>query len=285
MNAEFDLEERSKGNTQELANSIKMQWNSPKFDGKILLLVENETDKLCYFKLFDTKHVEIRTTCGCNRMKCLFDDIQPTGIPNFAIQDSDFARVCGNKPDAPNYFFTDKHDHEMMCLADDEVMKDLFENKALPYDVALVDEVFDDLLMLSQLKWYNYYRHLNVNFKGFKVRGKNKEDLHSFSAIYESVRLNSPNCIEQITEEDLRTFVDGQPPQDRYELTNGHDFLDILSQHIGQRCHKKNLKQDDLRPIIYALFTKERFARTQLFRSISVWAGNKYKVFDQQLLS
>jgi hypothetical protein len=275
MDKEFDLEEREKTLPAETANSIKMQWNSPAFGGKVLLLVEHNTDRLCYFKLFDHNHVEIRTTCGCNSMKRLFDAIQPTGVPNFAIQDSDFARVCGRVPAEANYFLTDKHDHEMMCLSDAEIMKAIFENMAMAYDVAMVDEVFEDLAMLTQFKWYNYHHHLNVNFKGYKPRGKDKADLRSFAAIYGLVRPQSPKCNVAIAEADVLAFVGDQPVHDRFEITNGHDFMDILSQNIGRVCKKPNLNKENLRPIIYANFTIDRFKRTQLYHDICTWAGER----------
>ena len=35
---DFDMEERAKNKPEDVANSIKMQWDSPAFDGKTLLL-------------------------------------------------------------------------------------------------------------------------------------------------------------------------------------------------------------------------------------------------------
>ena len=231
MSNDFDLEERSKNKIEERANRIKMEWDTPAFDGKMLLLVENKNDRRCYFKLFNPNHVEIQTTEGCNNMKRLFTAIQMTGVPNFAIQDSDFARVCGSPLPKENYFITDRHDHEMMCLENEEVMKALFSNKATVYDQSIVEEVFDDLIVLSQYKWYNYYHHLNINFKGYKVRGHTKADLCSFSAINGEVMPQSPNCHVAIKEADVTTFVAGQPKIDRFELTNGHDFVDLLAKN------------------------------------------------------
>ncbi len=273
--SDFDMEERARNTPEETANRLKMEWDSPSFDGKTLLLVEFEADKKCYYKLFNPAKVEIRTTSGCNNMKRLFDAIQPHGIPNFAIQDSDFARVSGRIPAEPNYFVTDYHDHEMMCLHDGEVMKSLFINLAIAYDEVLVRTVFEDLKVLSHFKWYNYHNHLNVNFKGFKPRGKSKEELHSFDTIYNMVKPMSPHCSVTIAEADVATFVSSQTPQDVFEITNGHDFLDVLSQNIEEKHHLHGLTRDNLQTIIYACFTFDRFARTQLYQEICFWAGEK----------
>lgn len=275
MSNDFDLEERSKNKIEERANRIKMEWDTPTFDGKMLLLVENKNDKRCYFKLFNPNHVEIQTTEGCNKMIRLFTAIQKTGVPNFAIQDGDFARVCGNALPKENYFITDSHDHEMMCLKNEEVMKALFSNKATVYDQSMVNGVFDDLTVLSQYKWYNYYYHLNINFKHYNVRNRSKADLCSFSAINGEVMPMSPNCHASIKEADITAFVAGQPQIDRFELTNGHDFVDLLAQRIGEKIHEKNLRPEDLRIIMYANFIPTIFKRTFLYSAIRNWAGVK----------
>lgn len=275
MSSDFDLEQRTKKNVGERANRIKMEWDTPAFDGKMLLLVENMNDKRCYFKLFNSAYVEIQTTEGCNNMRRLFEAIQQTSVPNFAIQDSDFARVSGCKPPDSNYFITDFHDHEMMCLNNDEVMMAVFSNNALAYDQTLVDEVFDDLKMLSCFKWYNYYHHTNVNFKGYKVRGKVKRDLCSFDAINLEVMSQSPACHSTITKAEIDSFVAEQPHINRFELTNGHDFLDLLAQRVGERIQERNLRVEDLRNIIYASFIPALFKRTNLYNAISFWANDR----------
>lgn len=270
--SEFDLEERENQKVEEIAQSIKMQWDTPTFDGKTLLLVENETDRRCYYKLFNEDKVELKTTRGCNCMRRLFSAIQKYDIPNFAIQDSDFARVCKSEPEEPNYFLTDCHDHEMMCFANQDVMEDVFKNLAIRYDRPLVDEVFEDLKMLSYLKWYNYYQHLNINFKGYKPRGKTKDELRSIKAIFDVVKPHSPNRKKDIAETEVRDFVNNQPKQSLYEITNGHDFLDLLSQSISKKYGMPSLQGDHIRPIIYTCFTIERFVDTELYKAISKWA-------------
>lgn len=274
MSSDFDLEERSKNKVEERAHRIKMEWDTPAFDGKTLLLVEYKNDKKFYFKLFNSDHVEIQTTEGCNNMQRLFAAIQLTGVPNFAIQDSDFARVCGKELPRDNYFITDYHDHEMMSLVNENVMKALFVNKAIAYDQAMVDEVFNDLTMLSHYKWYNYHYHTNVNFRGYRVRGKSKAELCSFRAINGEVIPQSPNCHIVVTEADVSSFVARQPQIDRFELTNGHDFIDLLAQRIGEKIQDTNLRTEDLRIIIYANYVSALFMRTNLYQAISNWAGD-----------
>lgn len=271
--SDFDLEQRIKTNVEETVSSLRLQWNSPTYDGKYLLLVEHDCDKRCYYRHFNPAYVEIKTTMGCNNMRRLFLAIQPLKIPNFAIQDSDFARVCGCVPTEPNYFITDCHDHEMMCLSNNDVLRDLFSIFAIDYDATLVDEIFDDLTILTNFKWYNYYYHLNVNFRGLKLRGRKRTELRSFDFIYREVLSHSPGCTKAVSAEDIYNFVSNQAPQNQFELTNGHDFLDLMSQGFEERYKEKNICREKLQPIIYACFTSERFKKTQLYYDIRSWAG------------
>lgn len=94
----------------------------------------------------------------------------------------------------------------------------------------------------------------------------------------------SPNCHVDIKESDVVTFVAGQPLIDRFELTNGHDFIDLLAQRIGEKIHETNLRTDDLRIIIYANYVSTLFMRTNLYRAISNWAGGKAALLFASLL-
>ena len=275
--SEFNLEQREKQLPKDVARSIKMQWDTPSFDGKTLLLVEDETDKRCYFKLFNKNKVVIKTSQGCNKMKHLFDELQQLDIPNFAIQDSDFARICNKRPKENNYFLTDCHDHEMMCLANEDVMEGIFLNLALDNDRDLVQEIFDDLKVLSYFKWYNYDHHLNFKFKGYSPKGKTKADLHSFSAIFNIVKSHSSNCCTIVTSDDLYSFVAIHSEPNVYEITNGHDFLIMLSQAIENKYKKPNLRVELLRTLIYANFTIDKFVKTNLYTAICSWAGDNAK--------
>lgn len=272
--SEFDLEERETKKVDEIADSLKMQWDTPAFDGKILLLVENDTDRRCYYKLFNEDKVELKTTRGCNCMRRLFLAIQQYDIPNFAIQDSDFARVCNREPEESNYFLTDCHDHEMMCFANQNVMADVFKNLAIRYDQPLIDNVFEDLKMLSYFKWYNYCNHLNINFKGYKPRGKKSDELRSIKEIFDVVKSHSPNRKKDIVESEVLEFVSNQSKQSLFEITNGHDFLDKLSQSIGDKYGMPTLLGEHIRPIIYTCFTIDRFVDTNLYKAICNWAGD-----------
>lgn len=275
---EFDIEERTRSKVEEIANSIKMQWSTPAFDGKTLLLVEDQDDKNCFFKFFNCDTVEIRTTAGCNKMRNIFDILQSFSIPLFVIQDSDFARVCDNIPKEDNYFITDCHDHEMMCLNNEKVMKAIFVNNAVNYDLELVKLAFEYLRTLSHFKWYNYKYHLNVNFKGYKVGGKRKEELCSFDAIYKTVKPHSPKCTTLIKEFHIIDFTRGQNQQSDFELTNGHDFLDLITQLIEEKYNLHGKIKNNLRPIMYTSFTFDCFKETTLYSNIYTWAGEKAEV-------
>ena len=127
--------------------------------------------------------------------------------------------------------------------------------------------------ILSHFKWYNYHHRAKIHFEGYKTRGHSKAELRSFEAIYNYVKPQSPCCKITVNEADVASFVSGQPNQNRFELTNGHDFLDQLASGIGKKIGNSNLKTDELRIAMYASFTNEYFVRTQLYHNIRDWAG------------
>lgn len=272
--SEFDLEERTKSNPEEFAHDIILEWNSPSYHDMTLLLVEYKNDKICFFKFFNHDVVEIRETHGCNFLKRVFGIIQESDIKLFAIQDSDFSRICGVDVDSTNYFLTDCHDHEMMCFSDEEVMRSVFDNLAIPFDHTLVENTFDDLMLLSYIKWLNYHDHLNLNVKSYKPSDKDKTELHSFDSIYNHIRSYSPKCTREITERDMMDFVTSQTDINVYEITNGHDFLDVLSKRINEKHKSTNINGDKIRPILYACYTLDKFKKTHLYSKISQWADS-----------
>lgn len=274
--SDFDIKNRDKEKPEDTAFRIKMKWDSPAFDGKYLLLVEDNDDRKCFFKFFDPKMVEFEVSRGCSRMLQILNFIQDYKIPNFAIQDSDFARACKCMPSKDNVFFTDFHDHEMMCLSEKDVMKALFLNNGICFDEVLVNEVFDDLKMLSYFKWYNYSNHLNVNFDGYNPSGKETSDLRSFNSIFNAVKPQSPHCVSSISEKNILDFVKDQKEQNPFEITNGHDFLGVLSQKMKKKYKDivHNLSDAQIRMIIYSSFTMKYFIKTKLYKSIFTWAGD-----------
>ncbi|CDD48665.1 conserved domain protein [Bacteroides sp. CAG:875] len=120
---------------QDLINEIRLQWNTAAFHQKVLIMVEGKDDKTFYFKFFNPSQSELKTCKGCRKLKDVYTSIRNSlTIECIAIKDSDFDRLNHIRPIDENFFYTDCHDYEMMCLADEQVKKELFDNLAITYE-------------------------------------------------------------------------------------------------------------------------------------------------------
>lgn len=273
---EFDLRARTSSKDVDMVNKFILEWNSPAFCGKHLLLVESINDKQFYYRFFNNETVEIRQTEGCNLMKKVLVTLDSTSIPYFAIKDSDFDRVSRKHPSNSNCFLTDCHDHEMMCLHEKEVMTQLFRTNMVECEDIVVNSIFEELAMLSHIKWYNYCNHCNLNFKLFHPEQENINNLQSFDYIMSHivVRSTDSESVPSFTEQDVYSFVDAQDNYDYYEITNGHDFLKRLIVYFHSiGC--KGINENILRIQLYNLFTFSHFEKTQLYQEILKWGQGK----------
>lgn len=255
-----------------IADEIIMQWKSPGFANKTLILVEGKDDRLFYYKFFNHDTSEVVDCKGCKKVIEVYKILQRRSLfLHVTIKDSDFERLNGPTISNDNFFLSDCHDYEMMCLKNPRTVKSLFENLAIPYDEKIIERVFSDLQYLSYFKWYNYTYHNNYKFKTFSVTDKSAEELRQFNHIHACILPVSPNC-NQIEESTLDKFIDEKKVCDPYELTNGHDFIRRLCHHI-KRKHREwsNLNEERLKNILHPCFNKEDFAETNLYHIIKAW--------------
>ena len=248
-------------------------WKSPAFANKVLVLVEGPTDKLFYYKFFNNDAAAVRDCGGCKKVIEIHKGLQGRkGIVNITIKDSDFERLNGNLTLGENFFFADCHDYEMMCVRDEEVMKEAFVNMAIEYKSEWKNDVFDDLKLLSYFKWYNYTNHINYNFNAYSVAGKTSDELNNFDCIHQEISPVSPRRAETIDERTLLEFMSSKEDSDPYELKNGHDFLKRLCHYIQRQFPEcTNLNEDGFKKTLHPCFRIENFMQTDLYRDIKGW--------------
>ena len=283
---DFDLQERSRKNTDDFVNTIRLEWNSPSLDGKVLLLVEDRDDCFFYYKFFNHQLVEIRTTKGCDKIRDIVSNLR-CYIICFSIRDCDFLRLC-NTPSEENIFLTDCHDHEMMCLSDKKTLHSLFDNFFIDFDNNLICDVYSNLRTLSYFKWYNMKYHLNCNFKSINPVSLSKSELTSFKGLYRIIKECSPKLKQDLSSDDFYEFISSNRNVSPKEIVNGHDFLSLFSHQIDKIVNqkfindkKKSINSDYVRHVMYACFTMESFKKTNLYKQIRNWArkNNRKNLF------
>ena len=255
-----------------IANNFIMQWKSPGFANKVLILVEGKDDRLFYYKFFNHNTTEIVDCKGCKKVVEVYKILQrDAGFLHITIKDSDFDRLNGNSRLGNNFFYADCHDYEMMCLKNKSTVESLFENLGIPYLESMITQVFSDLEYLSYFKWYNFTNHYNYNFRAFSVTDKSSDDLCRFSHIHTCILPASPQC-RPINETELKQFICSKGGCDPFELTNGHDFIKRLCFYIKSTYREWiNLNEEKLKSTLHPCYTKDDFAESDLCHDIQIW--------------
>lgn len=258
-------------------NEFILEWKTPQYYNKTLILVEGCSDKLFYYKFFDESTAEVRDCGGCGTLIEVHKILKENASvikSHISIKDSDFDRL--NNALDKDIFYADGHDYEMMCMKNPDVRKNLFLNLAVSYEEGVIDSVFQALRKLSYFKWYNYTHHNNYIVKNIPV--DDSICLDDFNSIH---RYSYTGSIGQVLIEEnaFNTFMDDHAKCDKYEITNGHDFLNRLCCHIKKykpRC--RNINEEKVKTTIHACFDQQEFKETKLYLSIKRWELSEGKV-------
>lgn len=282
----FDLvaySSKNKISVKDKFNELCLLFNHPANANKSILLVEGNDDLDLYFKFFDQQKVKIYPAGGKCYLDELFSKLKTKDYIFFAIRDADFSRLDNELICDKNYFLTDCHDLEMMCFNNITSQKSFFENNAVQFDSGLILSVFSKLKVLSYLRWFNLHKDLGLNFNSFSPAGKSLDELKSVSYLIDCTLLDR-NRKRQLEgrngeiESSYNEFMASHCNVDDYEITNGHDFLSLLSDELKTRSDSKNIhnyKQNVFVKCLMTGFTFELFKETKLYSIIKDWCNSQ----------
>lgn len=260
-----------------------------KSSDKVVVWVEGNDWRL-YSRFFNLDMVDPQGRkggCSCHTAIESYEVFKKQ-FPNrlaIVIRDADFKRANGeNLDNHPDIFYADCHDHEMMCIYQDEVRMSLLSNFMVEdKDGAFFNKIFDELLYLSFFKWYNYNNKCSYNFNTLGKLFDKTEAFFLKPATQESMvyKLSeSERCKQGITEplvhidlDDYTVFLNERKDADPYEITNGHDFYNRINYYL-QEIDKKNTRSEEaLKDSIYTAFSFV-FKNTQLYARLNTWSTN-----------
>lgn len=207
------------------------------------------------------------------------------------IKDADFNRLEGERLDEDdNVFYADGHDHEMMCIKQKAVRQSVLDTFNVDADVdSFYDKVFEDLEILSYFKWYNVHHKCGYSLKDHPSVSKTETaSLKDFEWIENNTyerslgkrKKKSPNpdqvTLKHINPTEVERFMVEKKMMhpDKYELTNGHDFVNRLNHNLMPHFKRLNISlkdEDGLKNTIYPSFTHEAFKQTNLYVSLRGW--------------
>lgn len=194
------------------------------------------------------------------------------------IKDADFDVLNGvDYRRLRNFFLTDRHDLETMVLR--ETFLNAIEERYGCH--ILMDDIMGimhDIRHLSYIKWMN-----NVQSLRLKLKKKGKAsccytangcvDIQNW---IDSIRQDCANdskvipaCLQ------VREFEESHPLGNFtiWELTNGHDLIQAISQYLQARIHR-NVAQKTISGLLINSFTYQEYQQTNLYRNIERYCNS-----------
>ena len=266
-------------------NQIEELKLSTKPKDRVVIWVEGDDWKL-YHRFFVPEMVNRQGRKGghsCHSALESYEEYKRQYPDSLAIVilDADFKRANGEDLETNlDVFYTDCHDHEMMCIYQNKVRESLMANYMIENkDDAFFKKIFDELLLLSYFQWYNCNNAGSYNFDTLGNLYGLTDDFFKDPVILEDTlykRSTSKRKKNGITDpmprvsiKDYADFMASHQYPDSYEITNGHDFYNRINYYIQQVAGVKE-SEETLKKSIYCAFSFV-FANTQLFRRLTSW--------------
>ena len=269
------------GNQDASTAKIRLALNSPITVDKIVMIVEGNDDLRFYSRMYDATKVEIVPVFNCDKIINILANLNP-GYERrlIGIKDADFDVLNGVAYSYNNLFLTDNHDLEIMELSSNGVVSKVWNEyvRGISMPNNLVMAIYQELLPLSLLKWYNGINHLSITFDRVKI-GSSCDNNGCFEFVRHRDLLF--RCGENIGKEPslsiYNRWYDGLSP-DLKDVTNGHDAVDLLYQKI-RIAYRINLKKKTFTNFIIDNYPKRDFVVTCLATKINAWAlANGYNL-------
>lgn len=256
---------------------VVSRFRHPKFEGKVVIVVEGEDDIRLYSSLFNGQFADFYNlkTKGCSYFEDVLQECNPNyGNRFFVIKDADFDHLNGRTYSYPNLFLTDTHDAETMMMTD-EGLKSICCENLLDKDAIQVLDIMEDLKVYSYLKWFNETHQIGINFDALSIfslyRG-NSIDIDSCINYVYSVAANKDKPI--VSSKLLSSFLEDKNDTDLFQLSNGHDICDGIRVKIGLLKNNKHaVGKGEIPKCLRIKYSLSDFEQTQLHLQIVSWAN------------
>ncbi len=272
-------------NPNKVLNAIGMKLNAN--SDVVIVLVEGDTDKRLFKKIFDASKVSIEITFGKQNLLDVTDLLHQNKLGRevsfFAIKDSDFDRI-NQKKEVKNLYLTDFSDIETMILISpvlDSILSEYGqENKIEGKNILQI--LLNEAKLLGSLKLINEREGLNLKFTDLNFsKFLNKSNLKiDIDKMIKTVLDNSKR--QDLKVEDFKPKVEHILAQnhDLLQLCNGHDLIQLLSialtKLIGSK-DQKDVKIETLESSLRISYRFEDFKLTKLYASIIEWEKQNEK--------
>jgi Protein of unknown function (DUF4435) len=275
-------------------NEIRMLLRHPSSKGKVIVLLEGDTDIRLFRSLLNKETVKIETAVGKSDVIVIIRELMLEGEHSdqiLGICDADFSHIIETDMDFNNVFLTDAHDAEMMIL-ESPATKALIAEYALDekshtlLTEGLIHATVNAAFVLGIFRMINLIDDLNINFKGLffdlfsSINGLNIDlDLEKLvnTLIERSQRIpghaNKEYLLDRYSEFSFNKT-------DYFQICCGHDVTKFITFVLRQRelSNDANMSQEKVERSLRLSYTLEFFMETKLYNSLFNWQTIHSKV-------
>jgi len=278
-------------NPSRVLNAIGLKLNVN--NDLIFILVEGDTDKRFFKKIFDTSKVSLEITFGKQNLleviELLHQNKLGRQVSFFAIKDSDFDRIH-KKAEVKNLYLTDASDTETTILTSlvlNSILSEYGQDEKIEGKNVL-QILLDSAKILGSLRLINEREGLNLKFNELNFsKFVNKPNLKiDIDEMIKTVFNNSKR--QDLKIEDFKEKINQVLSQnhDLLQLCNGHDLVELLSISLTKLLGNKgqqDVKIETLESSLRISYRFEDFKLTKLYASIIEWEKeNNKQVFREK---
>jgi 5S rRNA maturation endonuclease (ribonuclease M5) len=272
-------------NPSRVLNAIGLKLSAN--DDLIFILVEGDTDKRFFKKIFDTSKVSIEITFGKQNLleviELLHQNKLGRQVSFFAIKDADFDRI-NQKAEVKNLYLTDASDTEttiLNSLAFNSILSEYGQDEKIE-GKNIVEILLNSAKILGSLRLINEREGLNLKFNELCFsKFVNKPNLKiDVDEMIKTVFNNSKR--QDLKIEDFKEKINQilSKNHDLLQLCNGHDLVELLSISLTKLLGNKgqqDVKIETLESSLRISYRFKDFKLTKLCASIIEWEKENNK--------
>ena len=262
---------------QEKLNELRLDTAHPNSKGSVFVLVEGESDIRLFRKFLNLDNSKVEQIPGGNiKLEECVETLVITYPLILGIRDSDFTRIENSMNSSEDIISTQHHDIEMDMLSNNSILSALvFEFSSLKENQhqILRDNLIESISCLSCLKWLNSRQNLKMNFDcGFHdlvSLADYKIDLEEYIKRVISKSKNAKKVDINYLIDETIDLKNTNP--DLYQITNGHDLMNIMAKHIREIEGVNGISGKTLESAMRVSYSKTDFLTSHLYLEINNW--------------
>jgi hypothetical protein len=264
-------------------NEIRLLFKHPLYKGKVICVVEGQSDVRLFRKLLKHDDLKLETVDGKKDLIKVMKELSvefPEQI--LAICDADFEHLTGESFEYKDFsvFTTDYHDAEILMLNSLSLITFIHEYTANDKVDLLCENLYEKVTsagyLIGLLRWINYSEKLKLNFKGLNfnefIDVSNFTITIDLDVLIQSLLKRSQAKLDFINEEYLIEKLE------EYKLKNGcllqvccgHDLTNIISMVYRNKWAslETNMEKNKVEAALRIGYQHNCFANTKLGKEL-----------------